>query len=73
MFYNLFFLLSALSQLIPMLQVGSPISFYAPLSFVLLLTMMKEFFDDYKRYKLDKKMNSAEYKVITNTGNKKTI
>jgi len=56
-----------------MLQVGSPISFYAPLSFVLLLTMMKEFFDDYKRYKLDKKMNSAEYKVITNTGNKKTI
>jgi hypothetical protein len=34
---------------------------------------MKEFFDDYKRYKLDKKMNSAEYTVITSNGNKKTI
>jgi phospholipid-translocating ATPase len=40
-FFNLFYLLTALSQFIPILKVGLLFSFVAPLVLVLLLTMIK--------------------------------
>ncbi len=62
----MFFLGLALTQLIPILQVGSMISYFGPLVFVISLTMLKEAVDDFKRYKTDKHANSTKYKVLSN-------
>ena len=48
-FFNMFFLLIALSQLVPFLRVGFLITYIGPLMFVLFINMMKEAFDDFKR------------------------
>lgn len=49
LFFNMFFLLIALSQFIPFLKVGLLITYVAPLAFVLTVTMLKEAWDDWKR------------------------
>lgn len=58
-FFNLFYLLTALSQFIPALKVGLVFSFVAPLVLVLSLTMLKEAYEDIQRYKKDRELNSA--------------
>lgn len=45
-FYNLFFLLIALSQFVPVLKVGFLFTYIAPLAFVLVVTLLKEAADD---------------------------
>jgi len=45
-FFNLFYLLIAISQFIPQLKVGFIFTYIAPLLFVLTLTMIKEAYDD---------------------------
>lgn len=57
-FFNLFFLVTAISQFIPQLQVGLLFTYVAPLAFVLCLTMLKEAYDDFKRYQRDNEANS---------------
>jgi phospholipid-translocating ATPase len=52
----MFFLLIALTQFIDILKVGFMFTYIAPLAFVLFLTMSKEFYDDYNRYKRDKEV-----------------
>jgi len=44
----------------------------APLVFVLIITMAKEAYDDYKRYLRDLEANSSIYKVLTQDGEKDT-
>lgn len=63
-FYNLYFLMLCITQFIEQFKVGFLISYIAPLVFVLTLTMLKEGWDDYKRYKRDKKFNEHTYKVF---------
>lgn len=63
-FFNLFFLLVALSQIIEALRVGFMISFVAPLIFVITITMVKEFYDDYKRRLRDREINESKYERI---------
>lgn len=46
-FYNLFFLLIALSQFIPPLKVGFLFTYVSPLVFVLAITLAKEAWDDF--------------------------
>lgn len=58
-FFNLFYLLTALSQFIPGLKVGLMFSFVAPLLLVIALTMMKEAYEDIQRFKKDRELNSA--------------
>ncbi|KAG2151082.1 uncharacterized protein EDB93DRAFT_1249573 [Suillus bovinus] len=48
-FFNLYFLLVALSQFVPALKIGFIVTYVAPLAFVLCVTMGKEAYDDYKR------------------------
>lgn len=60
-FFNLYFLALCLIQLIPIFQVGFFITYVGPLAFVLGLTMVKEWWDDHKRYKRDKKYNEEHY------------
>ncbi|KAF9559015.1 aminophospholipid-transporting P-type ATPase [Agrocybe pediades] len=64
-FYNLYFLLVALSQFIPALKIGFIVTYIAPLAFVLCVTMGKEAYDDYKRHLRDREANSQRYLVLT--------
>ncbi|KAJ7703301.1 aminophospholipid-transporting P-type ATPase [Mycena rosella] len=63
-FFNLYFLLVALSQFIPALKIGFILTYIAPLAFVLCVTMGKEAFDDYKRNLRDREANSQKYLIL---------
>lgn len=63
-FFNMYFLLVALSQAIPALRIGYLSTYVAPLAFVLMITMGKEAYDDIERRRRDKEANSEEYAVI---------
>ncbi|KAJ3415021.1 putative aminophospholipid-translocase [Chytridiales sp. JEL 0842] len=67
-FFNLYFLLVALSQFIPALKIGYLFTYVAPLTFVLLVTMGKEALDDFKRMKRDKEANSQIYRRLCSAG-----
>ena len=61
LFSNQFYLLMAVSQFFDALKVGFLFSYVAPLVFVLLITLIKEAYDDYKRYLRDKEANNQKY------------
>lgn len=63
-FYNLYFLLVALSQIIPPLRIGYLSTYVAPLVFVLMITLGKEALDDIGRRKRDAEANKEEYTVL---------
>ncbi|KAI8956962.1 phospholipid-translocating P-type ATPase [Daldinia sp. FL1419] len=63
-FFNMYFLLVALSQAIPALRIGYLSTYVAPLAFVLVITMGKEAYDDIERRKRDNEANSEEYVVL---------
>ena len=67
-FFNLFFLIIALSQIIPALRVGFLVSFVAPLAFVLSVTMIKEFYDDLYRYRKDFEINASPFQALNLQG-----
>ncbi|KAI6140891.1 putative cation-transporting ATPase [Pisolithus tinctorius] len=64
-FFNLYFLLVALSQFIPALKIGFIFTYVAPLTFVLRVTIGKEAYDDYKRHLRDREANSQKYLILT--------
>lgn len=68
-FFNLFFAILALSQIVQVLRVGFLITYISPLIFVLCVTFGKEFFDDFKRFRRDREMNRKTYKKILREGN----
>ena len=72
-FFNLYFLLVALSQLIPELQVGFLFTYIAPLVFVLSITLAKEASDDYQRYVRDKESNSQRYDRLMGDGRLQSV
>lgn len=61
-FQNMFFLVISITQFIPMFKVGLVFTFVAPLVLVLVMTMLIEGYEDYKRFKRDKEANSKIYK-----------
>ncbi|ROT39120.1 phospholipid-translocating P-type ATPase [Sodiomyces alkalinus F11] len=63
-FFNMYFLLVALSQAIPALRIGYLTTYIAPLAFVLVITMGKEAYDDIGRRKRDNEANAEEYTVL---------
>ncbi len=63
-FFNLYFLLVALSQAIPALRIGYLSTYIAPLVFVLAITLGKEAFDDIARRRRDNEANSEGYVVL---------
>ena len=64
-FFNLYFLVVALSQLIPVLQIGFMIAYMGPLVFVVAISLAKEAYDDYKRFLRDREVNGfvVSYKL----------
>ena len=67
-FFNIYFGLLALSQCVVVLRVGFLITYISPLVFVLMVTFLKEFYDDFKRYLRDKELNKKKYKKLTASG-----
>lgn len=83
-FFNLYFLLVALSQFIPVLQIGASyaahvlvytagylFTYVAPLVFVLLVTISKEAYDDIQRWKRDREANGQLYERLTLSGSER--
>jgi phospholipid-translocating ATPase len=67
-FFNMYFLLVALSQLFPPLQIGLLFTYIAPLVFVLAVTMAKEAYDDIKRWRTDLAINHETYERLLPSG-----
>ncbi|VVT48785.1 uncharacterized protein SAPINGB_P001950 [Magnusiomyces paraingens] len=63
-FFNLYFLLVALSQAVPALRIGYLSSYIVPLAFVLTVTMSKEAWDDILRRRRDREANIELYEVL---------
>ncbi|XP_056280883.1 probable phospholipid-transporting ATPase IIB isoform X2 [Pseudoliparis swirei] len=67
-FLNLYFLVVACSQFVPSLKIGYLYTYWAPLGFVLTVTMVREAVDEVRRYQRDKEMNSQLYSKLTVQG-----
>ncbi|KAK4631346.1 putative phospholipid-transporting ATPase NEO1 [Fulvia fulva] len=63
-FFNMYFLLVALSQMFPALRIGYLSTYIAPLAFVLMITLGKEAYDDVYRRKRDNEANSEAYRCL---------
>lgn len=63
-FINMYFLLVALSQIIPALRLGYLSTYIAPLAFVISITLGKEALDDIARRRRDAEANSEGYTVL---------
>jgi phospholipid-translocating ATPase len=63
-FLNMYFLLVALSQVIPALRIGYLTTYIAPLAFVLAVTLGKEAMDDIARRRRDAEANAEPYTVL---------
>ena len=72
-FLNLYFLLMACTQFIPMFRVGYLYTYWGPLIFVLCVTILREAIDDIKRAYRDKELNSQMYTLIGDNGRRKFI
>ncbi|KAK1173370.1 putative phospholipid-transporting ATPase IIB isoform X1 [Acipenser oxyrinchus oxyrinchus] len=68
LFLNLYFLVVSCSQFVPALKIGYLYTYWAPLGFVLAVTMVREAVDEYRRYQRDKEMNSQMYSKLTVRG-----
>lgn len=68
-FFNLYFLLVALSQIIPALRIGYLSSYIVPLAFVLGVTISKEAWDDILRRRRDRDANMELYEVLNEGSN----
>ena len=72
-FLNLYFLIMACTQFIPMFRVGYLSTYWGPLAFVLFVTMLREAYDDIKRAYRDKELNSQMYTLLGANGRRKKI
>ena len=72
-FLNLYFLIMACTQFIPMFRVGYLYTYWGPLAFVLFVTMLREAYDDIKRAYRDKELNSQMYTLLSSNGRRKKV
>ena len=63
---NIYFLINAILQSIPSISPLAPISAIAPLIFVIALSMLREGFEDFQRYRSDLETNNSETAVSKN-------
>ena len=64
-FLNIYFLLVALSQIIPYLRIGYMSTYIVPLACVLTITIGKEAIDDIARRRRDAEANAEYYDVLS--------
>ncbi|CAD8047447.1 unnamed protein product [Paramecium sonneborni] len=65
-FINIFYLGLTISQFIQPFKVGFLIGYLGPLALVVTLSVLKELYDDIKRHKRDRQINSTIYKRFLN-------
>lgn len=64
-FVNIYFLLIALSQIIPVLRIGYMSTYIVPLAFVTSISLGKEALDDIGRRRRDAEANAEEFTVLS--------
>ncbi|XP_045881811.1 probable phospholipid-transporting ATPase IIB isoform X5 [Meles meles] len=67
-FLNLYFLAVSCSQFVPALKIGYLYTYWAPLGFVLAVTIVREAIDEFRRFQRDKEVNSQLYTKLTIRG-----
>ncbi|XP_036086063.1 probable phospholipid-transporting ATPase IIB isoform X3 [Rousettus aegyptiacus] len=67
-FLNLYFLVVSCSQFVPALKIGYLYTYWAPLGFVLAVTITREAIDEFRRFQRDKEVNSQLYSKLTVRG-----
>uniref|UniRef100_A0A5F9DAN9 Phospholipid-transporting ATPase n=1 Tax=Oryctolagus cuniculus TaxID=9986 RepID=A0A5F9DAN9_RABIT len=67
-FLNLYFLVVSCSQFVPALKIGYLYTYWAPLGFVLAVTVVREAIDEFRRFQRDKDVNSQLYSKLTVRG-----
>nr|XP_027198034.1 putative phospholipid-transporting ATPase C6C3.06c [Dermatophagoides pteronyssinus] len=64
-FFNLFYLLVALSQLVKWFAIGPLVTYLAPLAFVVAMSLSTEFLDEFKRWRQAAVLNNEAYVALT--------
>jgi phospholipid-translocating ATPase len=72
-FLNLYFLVVSCSQFVPALKIGYLYTYWAPLGFVLAVTITREAIDEFRRFQRDKEVNSQLYSKLTVRGAHYTV
>ena len=67
-FFNFFYLIITLVEIIPAFRIGFLITYISPLAFVLTISFVKEVWDEVQRKRRDNELNSQTYKLITPHG-----
>ncbi|OHT04465.1 phospholipid-translocating P-type ATPase, flippase family protein [Tritrichomonas foetus] len=67
-FFNFFYLVITLVEIIPAFRIGFLITYVSPLVFVLTISFVKEVWDEIQRARRDKELNSQRYTLITENG-----
>uniref|UniRef100_A0A8C4SGB7 Phospholipid-transporting ATPase n=1 Tax=Erpetoichthys calabaricus TaxID=27687 RepID=A0A8C4SGB7_ERPCA len=67
-FFNLYFLLLACSQFVPELRLGALYTYWVPLGFVLIITIIREAVEEIRCSMRDKEVNSQIYSKLSTRG-----
>jgi len=67
-FFNFFYLIITLTQFVPIYRIGFLVTYLFPLLFVLSISLIKELWDEYQRWKRDRELNLQEFDLITASG-----
>ncbi|KAG9339231.1 hypothetical protein JZ751_023926 [Albula glossodonta] len=67
-FFNLYFLLLACSQFVMELRLGALYTYWVPLGFVLIITIMREAVEEMRCFLRDKEVNSQIYSKLSTRG-----
>jgi len=72
-FLNLYFLVMACSQFVPELRIGYLYTYWGPLGFVMLVTLIREAVDDIRRWRRDREVNGQLYRKLEFDGTTTSI
>lgn len=67
-FINIFYLGLTISQFIDAFKVGFLIGYLGPLVMVVMLSVLKELYDDIKRHNRDRQLNKCKYQQLLSGG-----
>jgi hypothetical protein len=57
---NIFYFVNGFLQMIPAIQTNGPLATFIPLSFVIIVGIIKEAIVDFRRYKADNETNGRK-------------
>lgn len=72
-FFNFFFLCLAMTQLYKPLKIGEFYTYITPIAVVISISLIKEGYDDIKRYFRDRHINCVKYSVLNPDGGQASV